>query len=76
MGLALVTKHIVSMPTKGDKGDVELTCCFIGSGVVGTSVIKVSGHTCSERLNRRLDSSFIVRIAAFYYSHKVLLLRH
>ena len=65
MGLALVTKHIVSMPTKGDKGDIEETGCFIGRGVVGTLVIKVDGHTCSERLKRRLDSSFIVRIAAF-----------
>ena len=71
MGLALVTKHIVSMPSKGDKGDVELTGCFIGNSVVGTSVIKVDRHMCSERLKRRLDSSFIVRIVAFYYSHKV-----
>ena len=50
MGLALVTKHIVSMCTKGDKG---------------------------ERLKRRLRRFQLnSKNAAFYYSHKALLLRH
>ena len=52
MGLALVTKHIMSIPIKGDKSDVVLAVCFmyVCRGVVGASVVKVSRRMCSEKV--------------------------